>query len=56
MECFNPQQASGLFTLLFGVVMFVAGALGYRWLSRNRADELAAVEAAAKEFDDKRRG
>lgn len=56
MECFNPQQASGLFTLLFGAVMFVAGALGYRWLSRNRADELAAVEAAAKEFDDKRRG
>lgn len=56
MECFNPSQASGLFTLVAVVVAFVGGALGYRWLNKNRFAELAAFEAAAAEFDDKRRG
>ncbi len=56
MECFNPSQASGLFTLVAVLVAFVGGALGYRWLVRNKMAELAAFEAAAKEFDDKRRG
>lgn len=56
MDCFNPSQASGLFTLVFGLVMLAVGALGYRWLNKNRFAELSAFEAAAKEFDDKRRG
>lgn len=56
MECFNPSEASGLFTLLFGVVMLVVGALGYRWLGKNKGADLDALEAALKELDDKRRG
>jgi len=36
MECFNPSAPSGLFTLLFGVVMFGVGMWGYRyWLKRD---------------------
>lgn len=56
MDCFNPQTASGGFTLFFGFVMLVVGALGYRWLNRNQAEELARLEAQLKALDDKRRG
>jgi len=45
--------ASPLFTFLIGLV---AGALGYRWLTRNQAERLAALEAKLAELDDKRRG
>ena len=47
--------ASGGFALLMLVVGLVVGALGYRWLGRNQADKLAALEAKLKELDDARR-
>jgi uncharacterized membrane-anchored protein YhcB (DUF1043 family) len=48
--------ASGGFALLMLVVGLVVGALGYRWLTRNQAEELARLEAQLKALDDKRRG
>jgi hypothetical protein len=56
MEYLPTTAASGGFALLMLVLVIAIGALGYRWLSRNRAERLAAIEAKLKELDDARRG
>ena len=54
MDQFVPVAGGG-FALLMLVVGLVAGALGYRWLGRNQAERLAALEAKLAELDDQRR-
>jgi uncharacterized membrane-anchored protein YhcB (DUF1043 family) len=48
--------AGGGFALLMLVVGLAVGALGYRWLMRHKAEQLAALEARLSALDDARRG